>query len=109
MKHSACLQYVANCSCVNVWFCCSWWFSVTVVLLGISVALALFCVLYLDWFKGIQHYDQEYPALAPVTTAIFIAVSCCFNIALWPVWSIFTPVILFTQFMGVLMLISMLG
>lgn len=35
----------------------------------------------------------------------------CFslNIALWPVWSFLTPVILFTQFMGVVMLISLLG
>ncbi|KAG7267830.1 hypothetical protein CRUP_017036, partial [Coryphaenoides rupestris] len=32
-----------------------------------------------------------------------------FNIALWPVWSFFTPLILFTQFMGVVMLISLLG
>lgn len=32
-----------------------------------------------------------------------------FNIALWPVWSFFTPLILFTQFMGVIMLISLLG
>ncbi|KAA0709813.1 Transmembrane protein 128 [Triplophysa tibetana] len=31
------------------------------------------------------------------------------NVALWPVWSFFTPVILFTQFMGVVMLISLLG
>lgn len=32
-----------------------------------------------------------------------------FNIALWPVWSFFTPLILFTQFMGVIMFISLLG
>ncbi|KAJ8382285.1 hypothetical protein SKAU_G00030630 [Synaphobranchus kaupii] len=64
----------------------SWWFNVGAALLGVSVTLALFCILYLDWFKGIQQYDQEYPALAPVTTAVFIAASCSFNIALWPVW-----------------------
>ncbi|KAJ8397824.1 hypothetical protein AAFF_G00435130 [Aldrovandia affinis] len=87
----------------------SWWFSVGLVLLGVSLALALFCIVYLDWFRGIQQYDQDYPAVAPVTTAVFIAASCSFNIALWPLWSIFTPVILFTQFMGVLMFISMLG
>ncbi|XP_036407526.1 transmembrane protein 128 [Megalops cyprinoides] len=87
----------------------SWWFNVGLVLLGVSLALALFCIVYLDWFKGIQQYDEQYPAIAPVTTAVFIAASCSFNIALWPVWSIFTPIILFTQFMGVLMFISMLG
>ncbi|KAJ8262568.1 hypothetical protein GJAV_G00167880 [Gymnothorax javanicus] len=67
----------------------SWWFNVGLALLGISVALASFCIVYLDWFKGIQQYDQEYPALAPITTAVFIAASCSFNIALWPKPEIF--------------------
>ncbi|GAA6222295.1 transmembrane protein 128 [Lates japonicus] len=87
----------------------SWWFNVGLVLLGISLSLAMFCIVYLEWFKGIQHYDQEYPAIPPLTTAAFIAASCSFNIALWPVWSFFTPLILFTQFMGVVMFISLLG
>lgn len=87
----------------------SWWFNVGLILLGICLFLATFCIVYLEWFKGIRHYDQEYPAIPPITTAAFIAASCSFNIALWPVWSFFTPVILFTQFMGVVMLISLLG
>ncbi|XP_041744603.1 transmembrane protein 128 [Coregonus clupeaformis] len=87
----------------------SWWFNVGVILLGICLSLATFCIVYLEWFKGIKHYDQEYPAIAPITTAAFIAASCSFNIALWPVWSFLTPVLLFTQFMGGVMLISMLG
>ncbi|CAB1422808.1 unnamed protein product [Pleuronectes platessa] len=87
----------------------SWWFFVGLVLLGICLSLAMFCIVYLEWFKGIQNYDQEYPAIPPLTTAAFIAASCSFNIALWPVWSFFTPLILFTQFMGVVMLISLLG
>lgn len=32
-----------------------------------------------------------------------------FNIALWPVWAFFTPLLLFTQFMGLVMFISLLG
>ncbi|MCI4385357.1 hypothetical protein PGIGA_G00049500 [Pangasianodon gigas] len=87
----------------------SWWFNVGLVLLGVCLSLATFCIVYLEWFKGIQHYDQEYPAIPPITTAAFIAASFSFNIALWPVWSFFTPVILFTQFMGVVMIISLLG
>ncbi|XP_030586297.1 transmembrane protein 128 [Archocentrus centrarchus] len=87
----------------------SWWFSVGLILLGICLCLATFCIVYLEWYKGIQHYDREYPAIPPVTTAAFIAASCSFNIALWPVWSFFTPLILFTQFMGVVMFISLLG
>ncbi|KAM8867295.1 transmembrane protein 128 [Synchiropus picturatus] len=87
----------------------SWWFNVGLLLLGICLTLALFCIVYLEWYKGIQHYDQVYPAIPPITTAAFIAASCSFNFALWPVWSFFTPLILFTQFMGVVMLISLLG
>uniref|UniRef100_A0A3B3RJE9 Transmembrane protein 128 n=1 Tax=Paramormyrops kingsleyae TaxID=1676925 RepID=A0A3B3RJE9_9TELE len=87
----------------------SWWFSVGVALLGVSLAMALFSIVYLDWFRGVRQYDVQYPAIAPVTTAAFIASSCSFNIALWPVWSICTPIILFTQFMGIVMFISLLG
>ncbi|XP_067096547.1 transmembrane protein 128 [Osmerus mordax] len=87
----------------------SWWFNVGLVLFGVCLSLATFSIVYLEWYKGIQHYDQVYPTIAPTTTASFIAASCSFNIALWPVWSFLTPIILFTQFMGVVMLISMLG
>ncbi|XP_061788617.1 transmembrane protein 128 [Nerophis lumbriciformis] len=87
----------------------SWWFNVGVLLLSVCLCLAMFCIVYLEGFRGIQHYDQEYPAIPPITTAAFIAASCSFNIALWPVWSFLTPLILFTQFMGVVMFISMLG
>ncbi|XP_054640731.1 transmembrane protein 128 [Dunckerocampus dactyliophorus] len=87
----------------------SWWLNVGLLLLGICLCLAMFCIVYLEGFRGIQHYDQEYPAIPPITTAAFIAASCSFNIALWPVWSFFTPLILFTQFMGVVMFISLLG
>lgn len=87
----------------------SWWLGVSVLLLAVCVSLALFCIVYLEWFRGIRHYDQEYPAVPALTTAAFIAASCSLNIALWPVWSFFTPLILFTQFMGLVMLISLLG
>uniref|UniRef100_A0A8C2AZ71 Transmembrane protein 128 n=1 Tax=Cyprinus carpio TaxID=7962 RepID=A0A8C2AZ71_CYPCA len=87
----------------------SWWLCVALLLLALCVCLALFCMLYLEWFRGIKQYDQEYPAVPALTTAAFIAASCSLNIALWPVWSFLTPVILFTQFMGVVMLISLLG
>ncbi|KAM8915660.1 transmembrane protein 128 isoform 2-T2 [Spinachia spinachia] len=87
----------------------SWWLNVGLALLGICLSLAMFCIVYLEWFKGILHYDQEYPAIPPITTAAFIAASCSLNMALWPVWSFFTPLILFTQFMGVVMFISLLG
>lgn len=54
----------------------SWWFNVGLVLFGVCISLAMFCIVYLDWFKGIQHYDHEYPAIPPIATAAFIAASC---------------------------------
>lgn len=57
----------------------SWWFNVGLALLGICLSLAMFCIVYLEWFKGIRHYDQEYPAIPPITTAAFIAASCRYN------------------------------
>ncbi|XP_038601121.1 transmembrane protein 128 isoform X1 [Tachyglossus aculeatus] len=85
------------------------WFLVGSVLLTVSVTIALYCIGYLEWCCGIGDYDTRYPALIPITTATFISAAICFNIALWSVWSFFTPLLLFTQFMGVVMLVSLFG
>ncbi|XP_076192058.1 transmembrane protein 128 isoform X2 [Aptenodytes patagonicus] len=87
----------------------SWWFASGSCLLAASSSVAIYCILYLEWYCGIEDYDAQYPALIPITTATFIAAAICFNIALWPVWSFMTPLLLFIQFMGVVMLVSLLG
>ncbi|CAL9704209.1 unnamed protein product [Knipowitschia caucasica] len=86
-----------------------WWLNVGLLFLALCLSLALFCIVYLEWFKGITHYDQQYPAVPAVTTAAFIAASCSLNLALWPLWSFLAPLILFTQFMGAVMCVSVLG
>ncbi|XP_015277311.1 PREDICTED: transmembrane protein 128 [Gekko japonicus] len=78
------------------------------LLLG-SLSVAFYCIIYLEWYRGIEDYDTAYPALIPITTASFLAAAICFNVALWSVWSFLTPLVLFTQFMGVVMFISLLG
>ncbi|DAA28435.1 transmembrane protein 128 isoform X2 [Bos indicus] len=85
------------------------WFLFGSALLLVSVSIAFYCIVYLEWYRGIEDYDIKYPALIPITTATFIVAGICFNVALWHVWSFFTPVLLFTQFMGVVMLTSLLG
>ncbi|XP_043827466.1 transmembrane protein 128 [Dromiciops gliroides] len=87
----------------------SGWLLVGISLLITSLAIAFYCILYLEWYCGIGDYDVRYPVLIPLTTATFILAGICFNIALWPVWTLFTPLILFTQFMGAIMLVSLLG
>ncbi|EAW82441.1 transmembrane protein 128 [Homo sapiens] len=85
------------------------WFLCGSALLLVSLSIAFYCIVYLEWYCGIGEYDVKYPALIPITTASFIAAGICFNIALWHVWSFFTPLLLFTQFMGVVMFITLLG
>ncbi|XP_006163248.1 transmembrane protein 128 isoform X1 [Tupaia chinensis] len=85
------------------------WFLFGGGLLLVSLSVACYCIVYLEWYRGIEEYDVKYPMLVPITTATFIAAGICFNIALWHVWSFFTPLLLFTQFMGVVMFISLLG
>ncbi|KAM6221776.1 transmembrane protein 128 [Rhynchocyon petersi] len=85
------------------------WFLFGGALLLVSLSIAFYCIVFLEWYCGVEDYDTRHPALIPVTTASFIAAAICFNVALWPVWSLLTPVLLFTQFMGVVMLISLLG
>ncbi|XP_009082931.1 PREDICTED: transmembrane protein 128 [Acanthisitta chloris] len=87
----------------------SWWLACGTCLLAVCLSVAFYCILYLEWYCGIEDYDAQYPALIPITTATFIAAAICFNVALWPVWSFLTPLLLFIQFMGVVMLVSLLG
>lgn len=87
----------------------SGWFALGSWLLLGSLSVAFYCIIYLEWYHGIEDYDTAYPALIPITTASFIAAAICFNIALWSKWTFLTPLVLFTQFMGVVMLIALLG
>ncbi|KAM3937253.1 transmembrane protein 128 [Leptodactylus fuscus] len=85
------------------------WLLVGAVSLVVSLSIALYCIVYLEWHCGICDYDAKYPGLVPVAIVTFLVTAVCFNVSLWPVWSFFTPVILFTQFMGFVMLVSLLG
>lgn len=87
----------------------SWWFASGSCLLAACLSVAFYCIIYLEWYRGIEDYDVQYPVLIPITTVTFIAAAVCFNVALWPIWSFITPVVLFIQFMGVVMLVSLLG
>lgn len=91
------------------WLAGDGWLRLGAALLAVSLAVAFFCIVYLEWYRGVEDYDAAYPALIPVTTAAFLAAALCFNVALWPAWALWTPAVLFTQFMGVVMLVALLG
>ncbi|XP_055241828.1 transmembrane protein 128 isoform X2 [Gorilla gorilla gorilla] len=49
------------------------WFLCGSALLLVSLSIAFYCIVYLEWYCGIGEYDVKYPALIPITTASFIA------------------------------------
>uniref|UniRef100_UPI00358F9C4C transmembrane protein 128 isoform X3 n=1 Tax=Myxine glutinosa TaxID=7769 RepID=UPI00358F9C4C len=86
-----------------------WWLKFGISLLCLSLSIACYCIVYLEWFRKLPDYDNYNPYLVPISTASFIAGGFCLMVALWPVWSVATPVILLTQFLGLVMFISLLG
>ncbi|XP_063315939.1 transmembrane protein 128 isoform X1 [Pelobates fuscus] len=86
-----------------------WWFYTGTFTLAASLSIALYCIVYLEWHCGFSDYDTRYPALVPIAITTFIATAICYNVSLWSTWSFFTPLLLSTQFMGVVMLVSLLG
>ncbi|XP_052054895.1 transmembrane protein 128 isoform X2 [Apodemus sylvaticus] len=49
------------------------WFLFGGALLFVSLSIAFYCIVYLEWYRGIEEYDVKYPTLVPITTATFIA------------------------------------
>ncbi|XP_036056720.1 transmembrane protein 128 isoform X2 [Onychomys torridus] len=53
------------------------WFLFGGALLCVSLSIAFYCIVYLEWYRGIEEYDVKYPMLVPITTATFIAAGIC--------------------------------
>ncbi|XP_073430587.1 transmembrane protein 128 isoform X2 [Dendrobates tinctorius] len=85
------------------------WLEYGGVLLSVTLAVMVHCVVYLEWCCGISDYDARYPLLVPLAIGSFLSGGLCLNVSLWAVWSYFTPVLTFTQFMGTVMLVSLFG
>ncbi|NXT93721.1 TM128 protein, partial [Anhinga rufa] len=51
----------------------SWWFAAGSCLLAVCLSVAFYCILYLEWYCGVEDYDVRYPALIPIATVTFIA------------------------------------
>ncbi|MEE6462506.1 hypothetical protein FKM82_001619 [Ascaphus truei] len=50
-----------------------WWLLSGIFLLAVSLSVALYCIIYLEWHCGVCDYDTKYPALVPITITTFIA------------------------------------
>uniref|UniRef100_A0A8B9PGD5 Transmembrane protein 128 n=1 Tax=Apteryx owenii TaxID=8824 RepID=A0A8B9PGD5_APTOW len=55
----------------------SWWFASGSCLLAACLSVAFYCIIYLEWYCGIEDYDARYPVLIPITTTTFIAAAIC--------------------------------
>ncbi|XP_048747332.1 transmembrane protein 128-like [Ostrea edulis] len=86
------------------------WFNVGAILILVNVSIAAFLIVYITYIKKVSTDDWEthYPAAIPIATGSFIIGGVCVTVGLWPIWNIFTPVILFTLFMGLIVTLAML-
>jgi len=76
------------------------------IMVGISVCIATYVILYYHYYHGIKDYEKHVPYAVPFATISFIAGMICMCIGLWPVWSVLTPLILFTLFMGFIIFLT---
>ncbi|XP_078598923.1 transmembrane protein 128-like [Branchiostoma floridae x Branchiostoma japonicum] len=85
------------------------WLLPGAVLVGLNVVIGGFLIVWLSWIKGVStdEWEKLYPSAIPTATASFIIGGLCCMMGLWPVWGFLTPIILFTLFMGVVMVISL--
>ncbi|XP_019620726.1 PREDICTED: transmembrane protein 128-like [Branchiostoma belcheri] len=85
------------------------WLLPGAVLIGLNVGIGAFLIVWLSWIKGVStdEWEKRYPSAIPTATASFIIGGLCCMVGLWPVWGFLTPIILFTLFMGVVMVISL--
>ncbi|CAB4002950.1 transmembrane 128-like [Paramuricea clavata] len=84
------------------------WLYIGCVLLLVNFTIAFYLIFWCSYHKKIEDWDSHAPFAIPVATAAFIAGMICCVYALWPVWGYFTPLILFTLFMGVLFLLTLI-
>lgn len=86
------------------------WFNIGGIMILVNMGIAAFLIVYLSWIKKMSSDDWEknYPCAIPIATGAFIMGGMCVTVGLWPVWSIFTPFMLFTFFMGFVVTVAMI-
>lgn len=86
------------------------WFNLGALLVLVTVSIAAFLIVWLSFIKKVHSDDWErlYPSAIPLATASSIMSGIFLTVGLWPLWNIFTPVILFVLFMGFIVTVAML-
>jgi len=84
------------------------WMYIGIGLVSTTVAIATYLIVYYHYYMKIREYEKHEPYAVPLATVTFISGMIVLCYALWPVWSILTPIILFTLFMGVVFISTIL-
>ncbi|XP_013420562.1 transmembrane protein 128 [Lingula anatina] len=86
------------------------WLYPGLISISITVMIACFLIVWLSYIKKVpsDEWETRYPAAIPVSTFCFILGSVLVMIGLWPVYAFLTPFILFTIFMGVIVVAAAL-
>eukprot|EP00995_Heteronema_vittatum_P009817 NODE_5193_length_525_cov_177.972689_g3843_i0.p1 GENE.NODE_5193_length_525_cov_177.972689_g3843_i0~~NODE_5193_length_525_cov_177.972689_g3843_i0.p1 ORF type:complete len:145 (+),score=42.04 NODE_5193_length_525_cov_177.972689_g3843_i0:26-436(+) len=75
--------------------------------MSINVGIGLFLVFYVSWWLG-RNLEQYHPKAIPVATAAAVVGFVLLTIALWPVYHVMTPVLMFCLLWGVIHFASLL-
>ncbi|XP_071946806.1 transmembrane protein 128-like [Antedon mediterranea] len=84
------------------------WLYTGCVLVGINCFIGFYLIVICTWIKKIDNWESHFPSAIPMATASFILGSICLNVALWPVYGVLAPIILFTFLMGVIILATLI-
>ncbi|XP_030841330.1 transmembrane protein 128 isoform X2 [Strongylocentrotus purpuratus] len=84
------------------------WLYIGAGFIGINMAIALYLIIVCSWIRKITDWEKHSPSAVPIATCSFVSGTLCINIALWPVYGFLTPVLLFTLFMGFIVIVSLL-
>lgn len=84
-------------------------FQIGASLMAVNIAVGAYLVIYMSYIRGKRDWARyTHKALIPVATVCGLIGMVLCTVALWPVWGFLTIPIVFTLFMGVLMLATLL-
>eukprot|EP00002_Diphylleia_rotans_P025353 TRINITY_DN5005_c0_g2_i1.p2 TRINITY_DN5005_c0_g2~~TRINITY_DN5005_c0_g2_i1.p2 ORF type:complete len:168 (+),score=45.76 TRINITY_DN5005_c0_g2_i1:62-565(+) len=72
---------------------------------AIGIGLCSYMIIYLGYIKKSMDWEKEKPREILFATVSFLAAFVCFMISFWPVWHIWTPIILLILMMGLFIVV----
>mmetsp|Transcript_44427 Transcript_44427/g.114966 ORF Transcript_44427/g.114966 Transcript_44427/m.114966 type:complete len:188 (-) Transcript_44427:117-680(-) len=80
------------------------WLFFGLAMVGVNVAIFLYLAVWLNVVRGVAgEWEEAAPMAIPIGTCAGLIACFAFMVALWPIWSFLTPILLFVLFMGFIM------